>query len=393
MIACTQKIDGFKDFLDGKEIKYPGVITKVFVMPGNGRIGIGWSPSPDPSVVKYKIYWNNYRDSMEVAATTHNTSDTVKAIINNLQEYTYSFFVYSIDDKGNKSIPAEIQNARVYGSSFRNSLMNRSVDVSNPYDLVNADGTEIILNFLSTDTTNALTHIRYQNNSGGENVATILPNQSQVTLSDYKYGSKIAYQSEFIPTKLALDSFEVNLVDTVPKVEFVIRKLDKRLFKTVHMANDANPWDGNVTYLARLWDGTTTARGWDQIWHSGGDKPLPHTFTFDMGGLFRRLTYVEVIGRDCCHNPLDYEIWGIEDITNAETPLPSNDPGWKDQAIAKGWKLLKEVSITGNGVGPYNVDFPADVPRVRYIRFRIKRVASGESAYSNLSQLTFEQKK
>jgi hypothetical protein len=390
--ACSQKIDGYKDFLDGKEIKYPGIVTKTFVRSGDHRLGIGWTPSPDPSIIKYKIFWNNYRDSMEVPATTHSPEDTVFTVINNLDEYTYTFFVYSEDVKGRRSIPVEISNARVFGNAYRNSLMNRAIDRTFPFEMLNDDGSEITLYFLTPDSTNAVTNIRYINLANETKQIGIPKDQNSLTLTDYKYGTKIAYVSEYTPVN-ALDTFTVNLVDTFPKIEFVIAKLDKSLFKGLSLPNDVGPYEP-PTNLSKLWDGTTTPQGWNNLWHSGGDKPLPHHFTFDMGRSYRRLQNVEVTGRDCCHNPTEYEIWGINDLTEASyTTLPGNDPGWKDQAIAKGWKLLQEVTRSDNGVGPYIVNFPPNMPTVRYIRFRIKKVASNESAYSNLSELTFEQKR
>jgi hypothetical protein len=86
-------------------------------------------------------------------------------------------------------------------------------------------------------------------------------------------------------------------------------------------------------------------------------------------------------------------VWGIADITNAATSVPGNDDGWKDDAIAKGWILLKEVTRSDDGKGPYTLNFSTDTPPVRYIRIRVKKVASGENAYSNLSELTPAYKK
>lgn len=389
LFACTQKIDDFKDFLGNQEIKYPGAITKVFTRPGNGRLGVGWSPSPDPSVTKYRIYWNNFRDSLEVASSSHSPDDTVFTVIDNLQEYTYSLFVYSLDAKGNRSIPVEIQNARVYGNTYRNSLMNRYINSADPYEFLDDAGNEITLNFLTPDSTNAITYIRYTNIADEVKEVSILPDQNSVTLQDYKYGTKVAYQSEYAPTSAALDSFTVNQPDTFPDIAFVIAKADKSLFQVVSMPNDVGPWDDG-TSVAKLWDGSSGPQGWPNIWHSNGDKQLPHHFTFDMGKAYRRLRTIEITGRDCCHNPVEFEIWGIEDITNAATTLPGNDPGWKDEAIAKGWILLQDVNLSNNGVGPYTLDLPAGLPKIRYIRMRVKRVASGENAYSNLSEITVE---
>lgn len=392
LLACTQKIDDFKSFLNNEEIKYPGAITKAFTRGGDNRLGLGWSPSPDPSITKYKVFWNNYRDSVEVAATTHAPGDTIYTILNNLQEYTYSLFVYSYDSKGNRSIPIEVTNARVYGINYRQSLMNRAFNAVEPYKLLNDEGSRLQLNFLTADPSNTVTYIRYKNTSDILKEVTLVPSQNSITLEDFKYGTKVAFQSKYTPDDKALDSFLTTIVDTFPRIEFGIVKADKSLFQVVNMPNDVQPWDGG-TSVARLWDGSTTPQGWPNIWHSNGDKPLPHHFTFDMGKAYDSLRTIEVIGRDCCHNPVDYEIWGIEDITNAATTLPGNDPGWKAEAISKGWVLLKEVVRSDNGVGPYTLTLSDQTPKMRYIRFRIKKVASNESAYSNLTEVTIGYKK
>lgn len=392
LFACSQRPDEFREFLNGEEIKYPGAINKSFVRSGNGRLGIGWSPSPDPSVSHYRVYWNNNRDSVEVAATSHNPSDTIYTVINNLQEYTYSLFVFSFDSKGNKSIPTEIQNARVYGATYRNSLMNRPINLTDPYKLLNDDGTSVTLNFLAPDTTNTLTNIRYTDINGLAKEVPLAPAQNSITLNDYKYGSKVAYQSYYKPTNSALDTFSASLVDTFPNIEFGIVKCDKALFNALNLPYDVQPYEGQ-TSVSKLWDGSVGPQGYPNIFHSNGDSPLPHHFTFDMGKAYDSLRTVEVTGRNCCHNPVQYEIWGIEDITNAATTVPGNNPGWKDEAIAKGWILLQEVTRSDDGTGPYTINFPTNTPKIRYIRIRVKKVASNDGSYSNLSELTFGYKK
>jgi hypothetical protein len=392
ILACSQKPDDFREFLEGQEVKYPGVINKTFVRPGNLRLGIGWSPSPDPSVTKYRIYWNNRLDSVEVAATSHNPSDTIYTVISNLQEYTYTFFVYSFDAKGNRSIPTEIQNARVFGNTYRQSLLNRPINLVEPYKLLNDEGSQITLNFLQPDTTNMITYVRYTTLGNVLKEVPVLPQINSITLNDFKYGTKVAYQSYYKPVGNSLDTFSVSLVDTFPRIEFGIVKCDKGMFSIANLPNDVQPYEGQ-TSVARLWDGSVGPQGYPNIFHSNGDKQLPHHFTMDMGKAYDSLRNVEVTGRNCCHNPTEYEIWGIADITNAATTLAGNDPGWKAEALSKGWVLLKEVTRSDDGTGPYMVDFGTNTPKLRYIRLRIKKVASNESSYSNLSELTFGYKK
>jgi hypothetical protein len=392
LFACSQKPDDFKEFLGGQEIKYPGAVNKVFVKPGNGRIGIGWAPSPDPSVSRYVVYWNNNRDSAQVAATSHNPADTIYTIINNLQEYTYSFFVYSFDAKNNRSIPIEIQNARVYGNTYRQSLMNRPINLTDPYKLLNDEGTSVTLNFLAPDTTNTITYIRYTDLGGLAKEVSIQPSQNSITLNDFKYGTKVAYQSRYKPESLSLDTFTTTITDTFPTIQFGIVKCDKSLFSIVNLPYDVQPYESQ-TNVAKLWDGSVGPQGYPNIFHSNGDSPLPHHFTFDMGKVYDSLRNVEVTGRNCCHNPVEYEVWGIADITNAATTVPGNNPGWKDEAIAKGWILLQDVKRSDDGTGPYTISFGTSTPKIRYIRVRVKKVSSNDGSYSNLSELTFGYKK
>ncbi|HXO76646.1 MAG TPA: DUF4998 domain-containing protein, partial [Puia sp.] len=151
--SCTRKPDDYRSFLNGQEITYPGKIVTPNVFPGNLRLLLTWSPSPDPSVTKYVVYWNNYADSTVINAVSHSTTDTVKCLINNLAEYAYTFFIYSYDGKGNRSVLTELDNAKVVGPIYQAGLHNRppsaakqpvfnsdgSVNLyfQNPYDTIN----------------------------------------------------------------------------------------------------------------------------------------------------------------------------------------------------------------------------------------------------------------
>jgi hypothetical protein len=108
-----------------------------------------------------------------------------------------------------------------------------------------------------------------------------------------------------------------------------------------------------------------------------------------MGKIYKHLLSIEEIGRNCCHNPDDFEVWGITDLTNASTTLPANDPGWKAESIAKGWKLLKEIKRTDDGQAPLKTDFDSNVPPARYIRIRVLHNSNGENNYTNMTQITF----
>ncbi|HTD41791.1 MAG TPA: DUF4998 domain-containing protein [Mucilaginibacter sp.] len=381
----------FKKFLNGKELIYPGVVSNPHSAPGNLRVELRWNPNPDPSITKYVIFWNNRADSLVYTSADHNPADTLKVIIPNLNEYSYSFTVYSYDAQGNRSIPLDINNVKVYGPSYQSGLVNRAYKVANPYT-VSANG-NVTLNFYKIDTAsetfsfahNTSTTIRYTNRSG-QVVEKFLYRDSTITLTDFKGGSTLDFRSTYVPLKGAIDTFNVNKYTVFPQI-FGYAACDKSLFAKVKLPNDMNPYQSN-TDIDRLWDGSVGPQSYPNIFHSDGANPLPQTLTFDMGKIYNSVTQIEETGRDCCHNPNDFEVWGIADITNAATTLQPNDPGWTAEAISKGWTLLKEVKRTDDGQAPLKVDLDNTTTPVRYIRIRVIHNSDNEGSYTNMSEIT-----
>lgn len=384
-LGCTKDATKYRDYLQGEEKIYPGLPARISASPGNYRVKLSWQPSPDPTVSKYKIFWNNAADSLEVPAGTHAPSDTISATISGLVEYTYTFVIYSYDEEGSRSIPVEVSNIKVYGNSYRQSLTNRFLNTAKPYELV-AGG--ILLYFETPDTINTGTEIRYTVTDGSVRTANIAPEESVILLDDYKAGTKVYYQSSYIPIHAAMDTFYTAGFDSLTNI---ISPLDKSLFAEVHLPNDVGVYGSN-TGIANLWNGNTAPTGYPDIFHSDGGTALPHHFTFDLGQVYEGLAQFEIIGRDCCNNPVRFEIWGIDDLAGAATVTPSNAAGWKEESLEKGWTLLSEVNRGDDGISPFKVSFPDTMPAVRYIRIRVISVASGDAYFSNISEVTFWKK-
>jgi len=383
--GCTKDDTEFKSYLKDGEIVYPGRVSPVITKPGNFRTALWWNPSPDPSVTRYVVYWNNKTDSVVVNATSHQPQDTIKVTIPNLKEYTYSFIIYSYDQQGRKSIPVEANNVRVFGSLYQAGLLNRPYNATNPYTL--NDNGSLTLNFNSPDTININTVIKYTNTTGASAERMLKPESSSLVLPDYKPGSTIQYKSSYIPGKGSLDTFTVSSYSVFPRIYSYVL-CDRLLFKEVHLNNDAGTYE-SATSISKLWDGSVGPQGYPNIFHSNGSSGMPHTITFDLGKIYDNLARIEETGRDCCNNPDDFEVWGIADLTGAETNLPANNPGWKDESQAKGWVLLKEVIRTDDGKNAVIAELNNNEKPIRYIRIRIKHVTTGDGNYSNMSEIRF----
>lgn len=392
-LSCQKKPTDFRDFLDGHETVYPGALNDVMVLPGNYRLRLQWTPNPDPSVTHYVVYWNNYADSLTVQATSHSTNDTVTCTIPNLQEYSYTFFINSFDDEGNKSVTKEVDNARVYGDIYHDNLFNRPINADTPF-IVNDDLSKVQINFSTPDTTNVNTQVKYTNVSGTVVVKNLPASSNSLQLDNYKLGTPVLYQSSYRPQKIAIDTFTSLKVDTFPTI-YQLVQCDKSKFAEVHFPFDVGIYNSD-TYLAKLWDGNATVRDYPDIFHSddpgGTAGTLPRTLSFDMGVAYTRIAVIEEIGRKCCNNPSDFEIWGIADSTNATPSLPSYDPNWKNMIQSKGWTLLTEAVRTDDGAAPKKFNFIDNPPPVRYIIMRVLKDANGSNAI-NMSQLTFWYKK
>jgi Domain of unknown function len=381
LLFCCKKSDTeFRDFLQEHEIIYPGIPVAVKYRPGNERIMLLWKPSPDPGITKYVVYWNNKTDSMVIPASG---TDTVKVLIPNLDEYVYSFTIHSYDAAGNRSIPLVVNNAKVYGPLYTGGLLNRAYNATTPY-VVNPNGS-VQLNFNTPDTINITTSIKYTNQANNIVETPLAPGSSSITLPDYKPGTIVQYRSSYIPVLNAIDTFYVATYTDFPRI-YTFSEANKSLFQEHPLANDVGTYSGE-TSVSKLWDGSVGPQGYPNIFHSDGSY-LPHVLTFDMGQLYNNLAQMEETGRDCCNNPTKFEVWGIADITNAATTLRADDAGWKAEAIAKGWVLLKEVTRTDDGKPAVKYDLMENPPPVRYIRIRIINTATG-STYSNFSEVTF----
>lgn len=385
LLACSKKPTDYREFLGGEELVYPGAIANAKVMPGNNRLQLIWQPSPDPSVVKYTVYWNNKADSLTVNSTTHNTSDTVRCIISGLSEYVYSFVIYSYDAKGNRSVATEISNARVYGSVYTATLNNRLSNVENPYT-INEDNS-VTLRFAIPDTINISTALKYTSQSGQEVQVSLSPDEDSIKLTDYKFGTPVVYKSSYIPVTGALDTFYTLQHDTFPTI-FRLVQCNKSIFSELSLYGDMGIFQSD-TRVSKLWDGSVGPQGYPNIFHSDGNSGMPRVLSFDMGKVYSNLGTIEETGRDCCNNPDQFEVWGIADITNAVPELDSRDGGWKAAMQAKGWTLLKEVIRADNGNAPYKTTLVSNPPPVRYIRIRVLHNANGENNYVNMSEITF----
>lgn len=213
-LSCNKGDTDYRGLLNKKEIVYPGLTGNFKVFQGNLRVQLRWNPSPDPSITKYLIYWNNGSDSLSLNATSSNPQDTQRVMISGLNEYVQNFVLYTLDAQGNRSIGQSLSGVRIYGPLYVSSLVNRQVDAGKPPVVMNPNTYKVF--FSRADTIlNTGSAISYVDNLQNPVSITLDAKTDSVVLNQVKAGTKVAVRSSYVPVKGAVDTFRVTYSDTL----------------------------------------------------------------------------------------------------------------------------------------------------------------------------------
>lgn len=209
--GCSKMDSTYYTYIkDGPHI-YTGKADAPLVAGGNNRIKLSWLLISDPSITHCKVFWmqDGVTDSVTVPVQRTGGVDTIKAIIDGLEENTYAFTIYTYDDQGHSSVPSTVI-GEVYGSQYVSNLINRQI-VGEDF----IDGSIVVDWGTPPDTVHVNTVVKYLN-SGAEEIVLELPADSTtLAIPDYQWGSTIYYNSSYIPNRNAIDTFWVSYNDSL----------------------------------------------------------------------------------------------------------------------------------------------------------------------------------
>ena len=100
LLSCGKMDDTYSEFVKDGERIYIAKADSLKVRGGNKRIQLSWLLLSDPKVVKYKVTWNNGRDSIVNPVVKTASVDTVTLMIDNIEEGTHEFEIYTYDKLG-----------------------------------------------------------------------------------------------------------------------------------------------------------------------------------------------------------------------------------------------------------------------------------------------------
>lgn len=265
LIGCKKMDSTYKQYIVPGGLPYTGKVTNAKAYAGKNRIKIAWPKSKDPNVVKAKIFWNNYADSIEVDVPSN--LDTISVIIDNLPEKSYTFNVLTYDGKGIPSIPVELLSGS-YGEKYQEQLLNRPVNSL----IIDVDG-KITIDWGNADISSGavFSELKYVNTAGNPATKRFSVKEPKSLLTDLKSGTRFEYRTEFRPDTLySIDSFFTNYAESH---ELTISKAS---WKVIDFSSEH---DNGSNAVKNFIDGTDGTR-----WHSRADgRGYPHFATIDMG--------------------------------------------------------------------------------------------------------------
>ena len=204
MAGCSKMDSTYQDFWKNGEKVYPASPDSLKVYPGKNRIKLTWLILGDPTVSKAKIFWNNGTDSLEVPVSrTGSKVDTVKVLLENMQEGLYTFNIYAYDEKGHSSVEASAV-GKVYGDAYANSLLIRIINSAFFLD----DSLKVVWGD-PADQTSLGSEIVYTDTSGTSRHLIVPATADTTVLLDYDFNAEptFRYRTLFLPDSMAIDTF------------------------------------------------------------------------------------------------------------------------------------------------------------------------------------------
>ncbi|MDR2385329.1 MAG: hypothetical protein LBD80_06690 [Tannerella sp.] len=381
LASCDNMTDNYKKYLEGGEIIYPGKADLVTAHPGKNRIELEWLLKSDPSVTSAIIYWSNKEKYKEVPVSRTSDVDTIKVMLENMDEQTYTFEIYTFDRLGNKSVVSEVTGA-VYGDKYRSTLMNRAIRELNITD----DG-NLNISWETADEGTRAEELTYTDMNGITCTAIFDVSEQTVRLENFNPDQTLRIATVFTPDSAAIDTFKAagELIDF--DVFETIAEVDRSKFSLINLPGDKNEPNSANNAIQQIWTNTYSCDGTPYIskaWAITACNdlwPFPYWFTIDLGDLYNlsSLTLWQRGGNNQLYannNPRLFEIWGA-----AETDITYN-PAEHGNVFDNNWILLESCRITppddpalytSTAAAGHEFDLRINgkTKKIRYIRFKI----------------------
>ncbi|MDN5211354.1 DUF4998 domain-containing protein [Fulvivirgaceae bacterium BMA12] len=394
IISCDDSEDTFKQFLDAENASPIGAPKGVTSQAGTERVVFKLAITSDPRIRKGTVLWGesdgNKTFEFDVNRDVSGL-DTLTISLNEVEEGIKRFVFTLFDDNGNAS--GQLSHTRtIYGSEYESGLLARRINSVSAFPSANPAVDSAVIEW-STPLPEVLeTTFTYTDQNDVEQTIVINLDETRTILLGYNRSIPYRYKTRYLPESDALDTYvSAESSGEIPKAEV---DLDKSLFQFVGLPTDLpifdpiwppgidNPW-------TNVWDGdpnSITA-------FLGASNSRPAHITIDLG-VTLQLSQLEVVGflPFPSITPKEYQIWGIADLSGAETTLIAKDDleAWQQESVNKGWTLLLDdnrLNVDDQTGFSQRIENETEV---RYIRFLIIETFNPGNADTGINEISLK---
>jgi len=208
-------------FIKDGELTYTAKADSVKARGGINRIELSWLFLSDPKISRYKVYWNNRRDSIVNAFTRSSGVDSVKVMITDLVEGIHHFEIFTYDNEGNSSVKAEVI-ARAYGALYQKTLLARAFRGTSRFK------NDMTVEWSLADEDLLRVEVKYKDRSGQDRIVNAAKAVETSLLKDFPYGGTFETRSVFLPNQNGLDTFYTSFAETKFKSDTLVQWNDWR---------------------------------------------------------------------------------------------------------------------------------------------------------------------
>src|SRR3546814_595434 len=187
-------MDGtYKKFIEGGEIRYGKRPDSVGIYPGNNRAQVWFVSSAADKLSRAIVYWNDRNDSITIPIDTELLTDTIRAVVDDIAEGSYTFEFVTFDRDGNHSLPRDTT-AAIFGPVYQGALHARSIRSAGL-----ANGTVRIFWHDESNAQTIGTQLQYKDHTGKEVTISITGADSQTRIGELPLGDSVQIRSLFKP--------------------------------------------------------------------------------------------------------------------------------------------------------------------------------------------------
>lgn len=347
--GCSDITDRQRDYLDMGETIYVGKMDAVEVHGGKNRVVIKSKNTYLRTAVKCVVKWTDIEGVSQEKVfdlKENQDGDYTYFTIDPLPEGDYNFYLQTIDDVGNKSVVVEAA-----GSSYGDLYIQSQPKLSIIDLFVNDEGAAELT--LSQSKMAVKYKLVYTDANGEEKIIESEEITDKIVVPNWedKNNAQFKITTFVLPTdKLGLDVLELPTLVQTAKQHASFYSVDKsKIVSAKYTATDNIGKGFGSGAPAAIFDGQSGGSAEWECWNDG--NTLPAHMSFDLGKQ-SYLTAASIIGRNNYFgwDVVKFEIWGRESIedgpggsTGYEIQSKSDDEGFVDEAITRGWKKV------GNG--------------------------------------------